>query len=304
VYPPYTMLLAIPGALLPWWLNYVSFQLLSFAGLLAALRVWKLPGRAGLLFLLGVVLCPATAFTIGAGQNSFFSASLVTGGIFLLHRRPVLAGILLGLLAFKPQLAILVPVAVIAAGAWVAFASAAATVVALLLVSLVVPGVALWQGWLHLFLSGDPAFHAWVNAGRIYGQSVFTCLRLVGVPDRAANAGQLAAIVISAACVWRAFRMGLPPAEQLAVLLCGMILAAAHVGNYDAIMLCIASMLVLQQGFVRQFRPGEAALAALVWASTAIEPPFIFRVSVVAPLLVLGLMLRLVWVRDEKIVRG
>jgi len=293
VYPPYTLLLAIPFALLPWWLNYVSFQLLSFAGLMAALRLWQPKGRAGWLLPAGVILCPATAFTIGAGQNSFFSAALVTAGIYFMHRRPRLAGFLLGLLAFKPQLAVLVPIALAAAGAWIAFAAASATVAALLAFSLVVPGVALWQGWLHLFLSGDPAFHTWVNAGRIYGQSVFTCLRTLGVPDGAANIGQLLAVLFAAVCVWLAFRRRLPPAEQLAVLLCSMILAAAHVGNYDAIMLGIAGMLVLQQGLARPFRSGEALLAMLVWASTAINPPFIFKISVVTPLFVMALMARL-----------
>ena len=293
VYPPYTLLLAIPFALLPWWLNYVSFQLLSFAGLMAALRLWQAPGRAGWLLPAGVILCPATAFTIGAGQNSFFSASLVTAGICFMHCRPRLAGVLLGLLAFKPQLAILVPVALAAAGAWIAFAAAAVTVAALLAFSLVVPGMELWHGWLNLFLSGDPAFHTWVNAGRIYGQSVFTCLRMVGLPDDAANFGQLLAVVFAAVCVWLAFRRRLPPAEQLAVLLCGMILAAAHVGNYDAIMLGTAAMLVLLQGLSRPFLPGEALLAMLVWASTTINPPFIFKISVVTPLLVMALMARL-----------
>jgi hypothetical protein len=293
VYPPYTLLLAIPFAVLPWWLNYVSFELLSFAGLMAALLLWAPKGRAGWLLPAGVILCPAAAFTIGAGQNSFFSASLVTAGIFYMHRRPRLAGVLLGLLAFKPQLAVLVPVALAAAGAWIAFAAAAATVFALLALSMVVPGIELWHGWLHLFLSGDPAFHTWVNAGRIYGQSVFTCLRTIGVPDDAANLGQLLAVLFAAVCVWLAFRGRLPPVEQLSVLLCGMILAAAHVGNYDAIMLGIAGMLVLLQGLARPFRRGEALLAMLMWASTAISPPFIFKVSVIAPLIIMALMARL-----------
>jgi hypothetical protein len=167
VYPPYTMLLALPFGLLPWWLNYTLFLSASFTGLIMALRLWQSPGVTRAAFIAGVVLCPATAFTLGAGQNSFMSAGLVTAGIWFMHRRPPLAGLLLGLLAFKPQLALLVPVALAASGAWITITYAAATVGCLLLASLVVPGLALWSGWLHLFLSGDPAFHQWVNAGRI-----------------------------------------------------------------------------------------------------------------------------------------
>ncbi len=299
VYPPYTLLLALPFALLPWIASYVGFQLLSLAGLLLALRPWSPPGTPRTMLLAGVLLCPATAFTLGAGQNSFFSAALAVGGIYLLPRRPLISGCLLGLLAFKPQLAIMVPVALVAAGAWPTIAAAAATVIALLLASLIVPGVAVWRGWLHLFLGPDPAFHTWVNEGRLHGQSVFTCLHLLGVPDRFANFGQLAAIAAAAACVWTAFRRPIPPAEKLAVLLCAMILAAAHVGNYDAIMLGIAAMLVLVQGFARPFRPAEALLAMLVWTMTALNPPFLgatfspFYISLVTPLLVLALMIRI-----------
>jgi hypothetical protein len=294
VYPPYTMLLALPFGLLPWWLNYTAFLSLSFAGLVAALRPWA-PQNHRALSLAAIILCPATAFTLGAGQNSFMSAGLVTAGIWFMHRRPPLAGLLLGLLAFKPQLALLVPVALAAAGAWPAMAYAAATGAALLAASLVIPGTALWAGWLHLFLSGDPAFHQWVNAGRIYGQSVFTCLRLAGLPEAAANAGQLAAILFAAVCVWRAYRARLPEPERLAALLAAMVLAAPHIGDYDALLLGIAATLILAQGAIRPFRPLEAPLAVAIWASTAFEPPFVFRFAVVVPLIVAAFALRLVW---------
>jgi hypothetical protein len=77
-----------------------------------------------------------------------------------------------------------------------------------------------------------------------------------------------------------------------------MILGAAHVGNYDAVMLGIAAMLVLQSGTERPFRVGEAALAMSIWASTAVCPPFIFQISAVVPLIVLAMMVRLITSRQ------
>jgi hypothetical protein len=283
------MLLALPFGLLPWWLNYTAFLSLSFAGLMAACGLWRRRGDHRALFLAGIALCPATAFTLGAGQNSFMSAGLVTAGIWFMHRRPGLAGMLLGLLAFKPQLALLVPVALAAAGAWAAIAYAAATIAALLLASLLVPGLPLWRGWLHLFLSSDPAFHHWVEAGRKYGDSVFTCLQLAGVPAGGANAGQLAALVFAAVCVWHAFRARLPEATRMAVLLAAMILAAPHVGDYDALLLGIAAMLTLTES--RPLRRVEVILATAIWVSTAFQPPFIFRAAIVTPLIVAAFMI-------------
>jgi hypothetical protein len=55
----------------------------------------------------------------------------------------------------------------------------------------------------------------------------------------------------------------------------------------------IAAMLVLMQGFARPFRRGEALLAMLVWAVTAVSPPYVFYISVVTPVLLAGLMVRL-----------
>ena len=299
VYPPFTLLLALPFGLLPFGVSYYGFQALSFVGFAAALRPWAANTRAYALLLSGVALCPATAFTLGAGQNSFFTASLFLGGVFLIQRRPVIAGVLLGLLAFKPQFAVLAPVALLALGAWIPLATAAATVAALLLLSLIVPGTALWAGWLHLFLSGDPAFHTWVNEGRINGQSVFSCLALLGVPGWAANAGQLAAMAFAATCVWLAFRRGIGEPRRLAILLCATILAAPHVGSYDGLLLGIAALLVLLQGLTQRLPAGDIALAAALWLSTAVNPPHLFAltvpplfyVSVLTPVVIVGFML-------------
>ncbi len=288
VYPPYTLLLAVPFALLPWWANYGVFQSLSLAGLVLALRLRARGARLGVL-LLGVLGSGAAAFTLGSGQNSFLSAALVTAGITWLPRRPVLAGIMLGLLAFKPQLAMLVPVALASARAWRTLVAAGLTGAALLGASLVVPGVGLWRAWLGLFLSGDPAFHAWVEQGRLYGQSVFACARLAGLPAGGADAAQMAAILLSGLCVLSVFRRG-SDAVRLAVFLLAIILAAPHVGTYDAIMVAEAVMLLLlQPGAMPRI---DVVLAVAVWCSLSLQPPFVVRPAVITPLLVGALMVR------------
>jgi hypothetical protein len=294
VYPPFTLLLALPFGLVPWWLSYGGFQVLSFGGMAAALRPWTVSRQHYWSVLAGVTLCPATAYTIGAGQNSFFTAGLVLGGIWLLDRRPVAAGVLLGLLAFKPQFALLMPVALLAAGAWRAIAGAAATASVLLLVSLAVPGIAIWRGWLHLYLSGDLAPRQWVE---LYGQSVFTCLRLAGASNGVANAGQVAALLVAAAAVWRAFARPATKLRRLLVLLCAMTLGAPHLGDYDAVLLGIAAMFVL----VPPAAGVATVLALFSWCSTAINPPLLFLktipvlfpVAEITPLIILAFLLSL-----------
>ena len=287
VYPPTALLLALPFALLPWWASYALFQAASFAGLIAALSLWARGGDR-LLLMAGVACCAATAFTLGSGQNSFLSAGLVTGGVALTDRRPRLAGLLLGVLCFKPQLAFLVPVALAAAGAWTALGAAAVSVCVLVGASLVAPGVGLWRAWLHLLLGGDPAFHAWVEQNRLYGQSVFACVRMAGLSARAADIAQAVAVLCGALCVAAAFRL-CSRADRLAVLLLSMVLAAPHVGTYDAVLLGEASTMILLGLGGSQPGVGQAALAVAVWCSLSFQPPFVLRAAVVTPLLVLAL---------------
>ena len=93
---------------------------------------------------LAAVVAPATGITIISGQSGFLSGALMIGGLRLVSKRPMLAGILFGLLAYKPQLGVLLPVVLISAGQWRAVASAVLTVLACILVSTYFLGLQAW----------------------------------------------------------------------------------------------------------------------------------------------------------------
>ena len=59
---------------------------------------------------------PAVFVNIGHGQNGFLTAALLGGALHLLDRRPWLAGVLFGCLAYKPQFGVLIPFALLAGG--------------------------------------------------------------------------------------------------------------------------------------------------------------------------------------------
>ena len=69
------------------------------------------------------------------GQNGAFTAALLVGGLLAAPKRPILAGVLFGLLTVKPQLGILIPFCLLASRNWRAFASAAVTTVTLVLLT-------------------------------------------------------------------------------------------------------------------------------------------------------------------------
>ena len=61
------------------------------------------------LWLLLALAFPAVLVNIGHGQNGFLTAALLGGALVMLDRRPLLAGILFGLLAYKPQFGLMIP---------------------------------------------------------------------------------------------------------------------------------------------------------------------------------------------------
>jgi hypothetical protein len=110
LYPPTFLLVLLPFCWLPFLTSYAVFQIASFTALVAA--SWGLTARKTLIPVL-LLLSPAAAITVIAGQNAFLTAALVLGGLRLLPRAPVWAGILFGMLTIKPQFGLLIAVALV-----------------------------------------------------------------------------------------------------------------------------------------------------------------------------------------------
>ena len=142
-YPPQLLLFTWPWALLPYMTAYVLYSMLGL--ILYVLVVADGERRADQLALL--VLSPAVIVNIWCGQNGFWVAVLLIGGLIQLDRRPVLAGILFGILSIKPQLGLLLPVMLALTGRWRTIAAAAATAVVLVAAASAVFGVKIWSAY-------------------------------------------------------------------------------------------------------------------------------------------------------------
>ena len=113
-YPPMFLLLASAAALLPYVPALALWQGASAIAAVAAFRA-ILPSRRALLIAAGF---PAVLICIGHGQTGFLTAALLAGGVLALPRHQIAAGVLFGLLAYKPQFGLLVPVVLLAGGYW------------------------------------------------------------------------------------------------------------------------------------------------------------------------------------------
>ncbi len=206
LYPPTYLLLVTPLALLPFALAYPLFVALGVGVLGCA--AWRVAGlgavagasRAGALAL---VAAPCVFVTATLGQNAFLTASCAALAVYWAERRPLWAGLCIGLLSVKPQMALLFPFVLIAARAWRTLAWAALASAAFVALSVLVCGTES----LRLFVaSAGLARSIVLEHGVVFwlvSPTPFAALRLAGVPLNAAYAAHagVAAIAIAAACV-------------------------------------------------------------------------------------------------------
>ncbi|HET8996719.1 MAG TPA: glycosyltransferase family 87 protein [Acetobacteraceae bacterium] len=286
VYPPSFLLLTLPFGYLPFAVAFPVFELASFAAFAAAARSQVTKGR---FMLVALLLSPATAANVLLGQNGFITGALLVGGMGLLRSSPVVAGVLLGLMSYKPQFCMLIPVALLASRSWRTAVVAACTAAVLALASVAVFGIHPWQSWVGLMSGGSGLFHDWVREARINGMSVYACAVLLGASPGVANLAQATAILVSGAAVYRAFAFHGAMREQvrLAVFLAATVLAAPHVANYDAVLLAMSAILVVSVVSQEGFGARECVLASLIWLCPLFNPPAAFRIGLLTPILLL-----------------
>lgn len=260
-YPPVFLLMASVFALAPYLAAFFVWQGASLAA--AAAVLWKiLPSRDVLLFGFGF---PAVLVCLGHGQTGFLTAALMAGGILALRQHEAAAGVLFGLIIYKPQFGVLLPFVLAAGGYWRAFAAAALTVCAVIALSYCIWG---WPVWLAFFQSiaetrtivfeaGDTGFakfqsaFAWV---RLWHGPVILAYILQGV----VAAATLAATV----SMWRG---AVPFRLQAAALLVGSLLVSPYTLDYDFIVFGMAIAFLVAEGWERGFGRWEKTLLAVAW---------------------------------------
>src|ERR1700760_1738864 len=138
-YPPVLLLLTLPLALVPYVPALGVWLVSTWYGFYRALRF---TGSDGMLLL--SLAAPVLFVNAVGGQNGALTAALLGGGLLLLDRRPGVAGILFGLLVYKPQLALMLPFALIAGRRWLTVGVTAATAALLVAASIAAFGVHPW----------------------------------------------------------------------------------------------------------------------------------------------------------------
>lgn len=287
LYPPHALLLLLPFGWLPFAPAGILFLTVGFVAIVAAAWCFATTGTERAVHAVSLALCPATAVTVCLGQNTFISGALFLAGFGMLRRRPLIGGALLGVLTYKPQLWLMVHVALIAARQWKALTASAVAALLLFAASVALFGLEPWRAWIALMTEPNAVYSQWQAIARLNGQSIFTYASLLGASTGMANLLQALFAVASGACVWWCYRRPMADDLRLAVLLAATMLAAPHIIDYDALLLGIAATLFFVRAYTDGFRVGDVTIAVLLWASPLINPPSVFRVGFATPALIL-----------------
>jgi hypothetical protein len=286
LYSPVFLLLCLPLGALPYAAALLLFTAANLAAFTAAIlailpRSWPR---------LAVAAFPGALVNLVSTQNGGLSAALFGGAMTLLDRRPALAGALLGGFAFKPQLALCLPVALICARRFRAVAGCAASAIALCLLSWIVLGGTAWQG----FAGALPFTRAiMLHAANVWGtsNSVYAALRILGAGAAPAMAAQalsaiLAASVLARLC-WR--RPG--GQAEIAASIAAALLMTPYVMDYDLISLGVPMAWFAARSATSGWRAWEKSLLALLYVYPWMARIVCLKGVPVTPLLCAALLL-------------
>ena len=245
-YPPPFLFFVTPFALTPFWLAFALWLIVTGAlYVLGALRFTRWPYA---------LANPPLLVTAMIGQTGFLISGIFMIGLSLIARRPLVAGMVLGLLVLKPQLALLLPFAAIAGRHWRVIAGAAVSSSLLLLIALAVFGIGAYEG----FLSIVPRYAASMEASRWPWNelvSPFALARFWGTPPTLALAIHAVVAIAAAAITTCAWWLDLD--EKIPILAAASLLISPYIFTYDALLLIVPAAWL-----IRQCRFG---LVAVLW---------------------------------------
>jgi arabinofuranan 3-O-arabinosyltransferase len=285
-YPPPFLFIAGLLARFPYAVAYIGWAAVSFVPYLFMMRA--VVGRR-----FGLVL--ATAFPVVltntlVGQNGFLTASLIGGMLILLPTRPVLSGICLGLLSYKPQYGLLFPLVLIAASQWRVFVTAATVAAAMAMVSWLAFGTESWQAFVHWLPMFSQAF---LTEGRAYWgkmQSIFALVRFFGGSEQLAWLFQwlmTGAVAVTLVALWRSrIRYSL----KAAALATGTLLVTPYLFLYDVMVLAIPVAFLVRLGLSHGFRRYELPALGIVAFLLMFYPLFAAPTGFAATLIVAALI--------------
>jgi Glycosyltransferase family 87 len=265
LYPPPFLLMVLPLSLLPFLASLGLWIVVTLSCYVLVLRrICPQP-----YVILWMVFFPGIVSNFMVGHNGFLSGALLGGGLLFLNSSPILAGILLGLSFYKPQLGILIPLALLAGRRWNILGITAIAWVSIGIASALIFGPDTWlQFWRNLpiaeKLTDTPRF--WDRMPTIYAAA------------RTAGNGTLIAWILQGimmlgvmAGVYWVWSGNASAASRASILVLGILLFTRYAFIYDYAILAIPLAWLWQEGQTTGWLSLEKPLLLYGWVMPAMS---------------------------------
>ena len=260
-YPPNYFLIIAPLAYVPYlvaYLLFMSLTLLAYAFVVHRIYVstealWCLAGFSGLWD------------NLVTGQNGFLTAAIAGASLLLMEKRPVMSGVLIGILSIKPQLILLFPVAFVASKAWKTLIAATLTSALSIAASTVIFGMATLESWVKSIdvaksLLEFGGTHFWMRV-----PTIFSFLHLLGVPLQWAYLLHFLVAAMVAMAIWIIWKRSLDSELRNAALIAGSLLISPYILIYDLTWLALPIAWMAKHGVERGWLRWEIETLVLAW---------------------------------------
>lgn len=259
-YPPMILLLVTPLAVLPYLAALMLWQGVTF--LFFVSMIAKLLKKKDIV--VPVLAFPAVFLTLLHGQNAFLTAGLLAGIVYYLDRKPVLSGLMIGLLTLKPHLGILIPIVLLGTGRWRVFFAAVVFSLLFAALSYLVLGQETWQA----FLASTDYTMRVLNEGLVpyhKMQSLFSSVRQMNGSLMLAYGLHILLALMAGGVVLYVWRQQVDMHVKAAALIVGGLMMPPFLFDYDLTILGVAITCLVAHGIKQGFRPGLISLLALAW---------------------------------------
>src|SRR5260370_12599427 len=278
---------------MPYEVSLLSWLAVTAAAYVATIR--KFIPRADAIT--PILAFPAAFITSGNGQNAFLSAAIVGAGLLLSDRRPIAAGVLLGFLSYKPQLAPMLAIVVMARGNWKMALGAAISIAAQAVTATLLFGADIWAS----FASNLPLATKVILEQELIGfgknQSAFSAVRLVGGGISLGYCVQAAVAIAAATLLWRVWRTEASLLLRTGATGAAMLLGAPYIMDYDFVLLALPIAALTSEGLRTGFKPYEKSVLAAAWVLPLVARSTAAHTNIPLSPEIILLLLVLIWKR-------
>ncbi len=266
-YPPQFLLLLAPLALLPLPLAFLLWCFVPLV-LFARLAYRLIPDWRAPVIAIGSPIFFANA---GYAQNGVLSTVVIGFALlpFIDNKSP--SALNTSLLAFKPHLGLVFPVAFASGGLWSTFWLAAFWLIVQISLTALVFGPHIWIDFLGSLAQTKLIVMNEIGAGEHHYASVYGSVRLLNGPASLAYLLQGLVAGLSLYGVWVVWRGGTSRNLKAALLVAAIPLTAPYLMHYDMIMAVLACLLLIRQVDIDRWPQHDRFILAGLWLGSVLN---------------------------------